>query len=117
MTTTPYLAIDVVDTHGTVLVRVAGELDILTVPELAATLAPLRSQQCELDLAQVPFVDSTVLNLLLRHRQHALVEAGSLQVVAVSSPLQRLLDITGTARLLIAHPDPDQPGATPPWPH
>lgn len=108
----PPLVINVIDTLGTVLVQVSGELDLQTVPELAAVLARLRSRQCELDLAPVPFADSTALNALLRHRLDALADGGSLRVVAISPPVQRLLEITGTTGLLTADPNSEQPGTT-----
>ncbi|MEU6260948.1 STAS domain-containing protein [Streptomyces sp. NPDC047043] len=106
----PSWAIDVVDTLGTVLVRVAGELDIRTAPELAAVLAPLRSRPCELDFAQVSFADSSGLNLLLRHRLQAQAAHGSLRLVAASPPVRRLLDVAGVTQLLLEAPGlPDIP--------
>ncbi|MFF4259831.1 STAS domain-containing protein [Streptomyces sp. NPDC001663] len=102
----PSLAIDVVDTLGTVLVRVVGELDIRTAPELAAVLEPLRSRPCELDFVQVSFADSSGLNVLLRHRLQAEAANGSLRLVAASPPVRRLLDVAGVTDLLLKDPGP-----------
>ncbi|WP_181387362.1 STAS domain-containing protein [Streptomyces sp. Act143] len=109
----PPLVIDVVDALGTVLITVTGELDLQTVPQLAAVMTPLRARQCELDLVQVPFADSAALNFLVRHRRDALAEAGSLRVVAVSSQVRRLLKVAGVEGLLLADPDAGQSGSTP----
>ncbi|MFI6567246.1 STAS domain-containing protein [Streptomyces sp. NPDC050534] len=102
----PPLVIDLIDTLGAVLVRVAGELDALTAPELACVLAPLRSRHCELDLDHVSFADSTGLNLLLRHRRQAQAAHGSMRLIAVSPQVRRLLDVSGVTHLLLVDGGP-----------
>ncbi|MGH4033628.1 STAS domain-containing protein [Actinomycetota bacterium Odt1-20B] len=100
-----------VDALDSVLVRVAGELDMDSTTELSSVLAPIEHRRCELDLSQVTFTDSTGLNLLIGHRRRAAARGGTLRLVDVSLPVQRLLDITGTAALFLA--DPDHPGDCP----
>jgi stage II sporulation protein AA (anti-sigma F factor antagonist) len=110
-TTPPSLVIDVVDTGDTVLFRVRGELDLRTGPRLERALTPFRARRCELDLAEVPFTDSTGVNLLVRNSRNAARAGGSLRIVSVTPPVLRVLRLTGTAALLMAGDSPpDEPG-------
>ncbi|MEV4227397.1 STAS domain-containing protein [Streptomyces bobili] len=102
---TPF-AVDVVDVVDTVLLRVSGELDLHTAPQLDRLLSALHCRPCELDLVLVSFADSTAVNLLLRHRRRAAESGGSLRVVAVSRTVRRVLDVTGTTALLLVQTDP-----------
>lgn len=86
------------------LLRISGELDVLTAPQLDRVLAALHTRSCELDLAEVPFTDSTGVNLLVRHQRRALREGGDLRLVAVTRPVRRVLEITGTAGPLLGGP-------------
>jgi anti-anti-sigma factor len=103
-TAPPVLGIEVVDAGTVVLVRVWGELDLATVPQLAAILHPLRHRPCELDLAQVPFMDSTGLTALLTHHHCAQSAGGSLRVVDFTPAIGGLLALTGTSAILLAAP-------------
>ncbi|WP_370270343.1 STAS domain-containing protein [Streptomyces sp. V4I8] len=69
-----------------VLVRVHGKLDVSTAPQLARARRPLESRPCELDLAQLAFMDSTGLALLLTHQRRAGRHGGSLRVVPRPPP-------------------------------
>ncbi|MBO1332424.1 STAS domain-containing protein [Streptomyces sp. VRA16 Mangrove soil] len=73
MSAPPPFAIHAVDTGDPVLVRVSGELDLHTAPDLDSALTTLHARHCELGLAQVPFTDSTAINLLTRHHRPASV--------------------------------------------
>ncbi|MGW6916274.1 STAS domain-containing protein [Kitasatospora sp. NPDC054939] len=53
----------------------------------------------DLDLSALSFCDSTGLNILLRLRLAALAEGRTLVVVAMSSQVRRLFDITETTEL------------------
>jgi anti-sigma B factor antagonist len=103
-TTPTRLSIEAVDVLFTVLVRVRGELDIATTPQLAATLGPLESRHCELDLAWVPFMDTAGLTLLLTHQHRAEAAGGALHVVDVSPSVTRFLDLTQTTSRLLKYP-------------
>ncbi|MYW64338.1 anti-sigma factor antagonist [Streptomyces sp. SID8379] len=105
----------VVDTGETVLLRVCGELDICTAAQLDQVLAPLLSRPCELDLGEVSFTDSTGVNLLIRLQRRAASQGGTLRLVAVTRPVLRVLEITGTAGVLLLGPEPPstRPGADP----
>ncbi|MFJ4716496.1 STAS domain-containing protein [Streptomyces sp. NPDC088785] len=100
-TTPPSLVIDVVDTGDAVLIRVRGEIDLRTGPRLERALAPFHARRCELDLGEVPFTDSTGVNLLVRHHREAARAGGALRLVSVARPVLRILRLTGTDALLL----------------
>ncbi|MFE0105262.1 STAS domain-containing protein [Streptomyces sp. NPDC059009] len=106
-------AVDVVELPDLVLVRVAGDLDVATAPELARALTECEGRYCELDLLQVTFADSSALNLLTKYQRHTTARGGTLRLVDASVPVRRVLDITGTAKLFFAGPDePRDPPVT-----
>ncbi|MGW2342418.1 STAS domain-containing protein [Streptomyces sp. NPDC001661] len=110
--TSPVFDIHVVDAGDLVLLHARGELDLNTAPGLDRALVPLHPRRCELDFADVPFTDSTGINLLVRHHRLAADAGGSLRLIAVSRPVRRVLDISGTTGLLLATPEPPPPDAT-----
>ena len=70
----PYLAISVETVAGRHELKVGGELDVGTVPELARSAQPLvdGKRGFVVDLSDVSFVDSAGLNFLMTlHRQAA----------------------------------------------
>ena len=86
-----YLAID------TCAVRVAGELDLATAPELRRTLWALPERgftEVILDLSEVTLIDSTALGVLVGLRKR-LSAGGKLSVAVASPPFARLLEVTG----------------------
>ncbi|MFF5201292.1 STAS domain-containing protein [Micromonospora parva] len=82
---------------GHVRLRLTGELDYDTAPELIAAAAELRNGVPVLvDLTGVTLCDSSGLSaLLVVHRA-----AGAIQLTGVSPHLQRMLDRTGLSELL-----------------
>jgi anti-anti-sigma factor len=85
------------------VIVISGELDLEAskfVIDAAAQLAGPMSPHLRLDLSEVTFLDSAGLHALLRLRQ-----TRSVEIVAVSPRVERVLDITGT-RLLILGPTP-----------
>ena len=77
-------------------VRVTGEIDLSSSPSMIDEV--LKSAIAELDLSGVTFMDSSGLHALLTLQR----ERQALRIVAVSPPVQRLLDITQTQELLLA---------------
>ncbi|MFI6701829.1 STAS domain-containing protein [Streptomyces sp. NPDC050509] len=94
----PYapLSVEIVTGQDRVLVRVRGELDCDTGPDLFAALAPLAHRYVEVDLSQVPFMDSTGLSLLLGQRRASRRAGGDLTLLRCSPPVRRVLDVTRT---------------------
>ena len=86
--------------HGTdrAVVAVAGELDAETALPLRHQLAALVLQgrrYVVIDLSQVPFMDSSGLNGVLRARSETLRHGGQLLLAAPVPAVRRLLDLTG----------------------
>jgi anti-anti-sigma factor len=85
-----------------VVVRLRGELDLATAPELQRELLGILDEPCSiltLDLGELTFLDSSGLGALYRARQAA--DAGSvpLRLEAVPSHVMRVLDVTAMAPL------------------
>ena len=78
------------------VVRVDGELDLLTAPKVAARLNGLirgsRSDMC-LDLRAVQFIDSAGLQLLLLTRRRLLGESRNLAVICGEGPVRRVIEL------------------------
>ncbi len=96
---------------GAVVLRVGGELDLLTVPDLQARVyeaIAATSGAVVADLTEVQFLSSTGLNLLLGLQSDLAASGRPLRlVVGGSKAVSRPLLITGLDRLLELHPDLD----------
>ncbi|MFJ8989407.1 STAS domain-containing protein [Streptomyces sp. NPDC102279] len=85
---------------GIALVTVAGELDVETAPELRNRLADqIRAgrRHLLLDLSEVPFMDSSGLNALLKAHDEAGHAGGSVCLVSPAPMVRRVLDLTGVS--------------------
>ncbi|MEV4388090.1 STAS domain-containing protein [Micromonospora sp. NPDC049580] len=82
---------------GHVRLRLTGELDYDTAPELVAAAAELHGEQhVTIDLAGVGLCDSSGLSALLVVRRGV----GAIRLTEVSARLQQMLDRTGLTELL-----------------
>jgi anti-sigma B factor antagonist len=92
------------------LVRVTGELDAYTSPQLSDACRALVDddvRDVRIDLQGATFIDSSGLRaLLLGHRQ-ARDGGGTLRVVDASEPVRRLFEITGLSVQLGLAPSGD----------
>jgi len=93
------------------VLRIGGELDLLTVPDLQARLhdaIAATSGAVIADLAEVQFLSSSGLTLLLGLQSDLAAQDRPLRlVVGGSKAVSRPLLITGLDRLLELHPDLD----------
>ncbi|MFD7433848.1 STAS domain-containing protein [Streptomyces sp. NPDC059861] len=82
------------------LVRVEGYLDVDTATEfqhhLANQLHHGRSHFV-LDVSEVPFMDSSGMNIILRIYQETRRTGGSVHILSPTPPVQRVLDLTGVS--------------------
>jgi anti-sigma B factor antagonist len=83
------------------LVRAVGEIDMSTVGALRRELDTARTQVATvlLDLSGVTFIDSTGLQLLLEASRHSADDGWGFVLVRPSAPVQRLIEVSGTADL------------------
>jgi anti-anti-sigma factor len=96
------LTIEIVPSGDRVTLRLSGEIDMHTAPHLReATLCATRqfSPVLALDLADVDFMDSTGVEVLVSTRRRIDLEGGRLKLLNPSRPVLRVLEVTGLDRL------------------
>lgn len=81
------------------VVRVGGEVDVASAPELDKLLEnlPMAGENIVVDLTEVTFLDSTGLGVLVGawNRCNKSVPASHLTLVVATSEIERLLEVTG----------------------
>ncbi|MER5705479.1 STAS domain-containing protein [Micromonospora sp. NPDC002296] len=95
-----------------VCLRLAGELDLSTSPELNAVLDRLADQgesHLLVDLTELTFCDSTGLAVFVRGDNRAAAGGGWLRVTGATGRVERVLKVTGLGEVLrypfdTAHP-------------
>jgi len=101
---------------GALLVEVRGAIDLFTAPDLdrllfeAIRIGQLMPTRLLLDLSGVTFVDHAGLDALLRLQDRWGTAAGSLELLAPSSSVVRLLheaDLDGASWMSEVHEAPD----------
>ena len=101
------LAVELID--GVVVLRIGGELDLLTVPDLRSRLDEATATTggpVVIDLSDVQFLSSTGLHLLISlHADLAAVGKPLRLVTGEIRAVVRPLRITGLDRLLDLYPD------------
>jgi anti-sigma B factor antagonist len=84
------------------VVTLSGEVDLHTAPALEQALEGvlgLGGTSVALDLADVSFVDSTTLGVLLRYHERFQGRGGELVVVTDDRRVLRTLEVTGVDRI------------------
>ena len=88
-------------TEGTrMTIAVNGRVDTVTAPELEAALKFGNATCVVLDLANVPYMSSAGLRLLLAAHKTMLGNGGELQVANAQESVREVLDITGFSDIL-----------------
>lgn len=93
------------------LIRASGELDMSTAPDLRHTLGAARDDgiTAVLDLAEVTFIDSSGLHLLLEASRDSASSEWSFFIVRPSEVVKRLIAVSHTADLLtLVDPAPER---------
>ena len=88
---------------GGARLRLAGALDLATVPVLESELRTLREagvRRLILDLSALSFLDSTGLRLIIERDDDARRDGFSLSLVPGPPAVQRVFELTGTAARL-----------------
>ncbi|WP_431976926.1 STAS domain-containing protein [Micromonospora haikouensis] len=99
---------------GGACLRLAGELDMSTAPELTAVLDRLTEQgerHLLVDLAELTFCDSTGIAAFVRGDNRATARGGWLRVTGATGRVERVLRLTGLAEVLGCPPDTGHPTA------
>jgi len=92
----PQLRVQVDDSPARVEIRLAGELDLATVPQLRQVLdAHARSgQTMVIDLHELEFIDSMGLAALVRARHRAIARGAKLELVAAPESVMKVFTLT-----------------------
>src|SRR3954452_9098064 len=97
------LEVQVNDDDGSTTVTVAGEIDLASSTRLNRELDAVLDREparLRIDLAAVPFMDTTGVAVLLKARRRALAQGCRFSVASASPALARLFEITGLTGLL-----------------
>ena len=102
--------------------RLAGRFDEYGAQQLDSALAAALTGgdlQLRLDLAEITYVSSSGIGVLVRYQQRLKQLGGALAISAVSTPVRRVLDMARLGALLetapaVATPVPPAPAAPPP---
>lgn len=101
------------------VVRVTGEIDVYTAPQLREKVIELiASGRVHLmaDLRHVEFMDSTGLGALVGALRRVRTQDGSLLLVTTSERILEIFDITGLTVAFSIYPSiPDAIAASPSW--
>jgi len=84
------------------IVRVAGEVDVYTSPQLKATLVAASGDGCAVtvvDLDKVGFIDSSGLGVLVGALRRAREAGGDLRIVSARDTVVKIFRITGLDRV------------------
>ena len=76
-------------------IAVSGRIDTVTAPEFGASLKLYGVKCAVIDLANVPYMSSAGLRILLTAHKEMLANGGELQIANVQSAVMEVLDITG----------------------
>jgi anti-anti-sigma factor len=83
---------------GAYVVTVSGEVDLHNAATLDSELEALVADDARhviVDLLEVPFIESTVLGILLRHVRSLRGQGGELTIVTDDVRISRVFEITG----------------------
>jgi anti-sigma B factor antagonist len=106
------LNIDLKTENGgeTLVFKLRGSLDLATAPTVRAALADATEKgghHLIVDLAQLEFLDSTGLGVLIGAHRRAAEHGGSFRLVVSDGPISRLLNITGLIGVFAVYHSPE----------
>ena len=103
----PQFDVSVEHAGSTAIVRLAGELDLATAPELADVLHGLEPacQRIILDVTGLEFIDSTGLRLAVVEHDRAAVDGFEFVIAGAAGSVLKVLRLTGLDVTLPLAPD------------
>ncbi len=88
--------------NGTITLALSGSLDTATAPQLYDALLPLfdESEQVTLDFAELEYVSSAGLRVLLQGEKTAMAKGRQMTLAHVSDGIMEVLEMTGFTDIL-----------------
>jgi anti-sigma B factor antagonist len=111
MTTEVQFSMAETERQGTLVLRVEGEVDVSTAPELRQRLLSLADRGHTLavvDLSAVSFVDSTALGVLVSGVKRLRAAGGDLRLVITEPRVSKVFEITGLTEVFHIYPTADE---------
>jgi len=105
------LAIETSRRGDTAVLRVAGEDDVFTAPQLREALVGALDEGARdvvVDLEGVDFLDSTGLGVLVAGLKRVRQHGGDLSLVCTREHILKILDVTGLIKVLTVHDSLEQ---------
>jgi anti-anti-sigma factor len=92
---------------GAVLLRLAGELDVATVPELEAAFVRASEVSADIvvDMREVTFMDAAAIGAFIRAQHSVAGRGGGLVLVGVQPWICKVLRVARVDGVLPRHPD------------
>jgi len=90
------------------VVKLSGECDLATAPQLQETLAPMKGPDVNeliVDLGGLEFMDSTGLGVLVGALKRMRESGGSFKIAGARGAVQRVLQVSGLDRIIPQFPD------------
>jgi anti-sigma B factor antagonist len=103
----PPYRVEVITAGDCAVLRVAGEVDVYTSPDLRQRLIELvegGTRHLVADLAEVDFLDSSGLGVLVGGLKRLRTQQGSLEIVARGGQIVQLFEMTGLSRAFSIRP-------------
>lgn len=97
------IKIEVVQHDSLLEVKLGGEIDAYTAPQLRDTLFPLSEKEkvnMVVNLTEVGYMDSTGLGVFVGVFKNIRSKNGELKLIGLSRRLKRLFEITGLAEIM-----------------
>ncbi len=110
MTTEVQFEMAETELRGVMVLRVEGEVDVSTAPQLRERLLSLADRGHTLvvvDLSTVSFVDSTALGVLVSGVKRLRAAGGDLRLVVTERRVLKVFEITGLTAVFAIHPTAD----------
>jgi anti-anti-sigma factor len=95
--------LEVTGEHGRTVVRVTGDLDLETAPQMLAAIEPTLDTgtgALVVDLSRLTFIDSSGLSALIRINQRMSAAGRELSIIAPGPPAAKTFEITGLDQVL-----------------
>src|SRR5699024_3426258 len=102
------LDIDVVEKQDKTIVRLSGEIDVYTAPELKDILLPLvekENNNIEVCFSDVEYMDSTGLGIFINALKSSKTYNSHMELVNLTDRVLRLFTITGLDEIIDINPE------------